>query len=81
MTKSVEQVRVAQAKGFGNIPLFVLSAEHEEYPEWSELQAQTASLSSDGKHIVVKDASHYIHKDEPQIVIDSIMSMIKNTIG
>lgn len=77
MTKSAEQVRAAQAEGFGNIPLFILSAEHEEYQEWSELQAQTASLSSDGKHIVVKDASHYIHKDKPQIVIDSIMGMIE----
>lgn len=45
MTKSKDQVRDAQMKGFGEMPLYVLSAEHEDYPEWTDLQAQTASLS------------------------------------
>ncbi|MEH7384581.1 hypothetical protein V7147_04060 [Bacillus sp. JJ1521] len=35
--------------------------EDEDYPEWSNLQTQNASLSKNSKHIVVKDASHYIH--------------------
>ena len=52
-TKSVNQVRAAQAEGFGELPLYILSAEHEGLPEWSELQAQTASLSKNSKHFFV----------------------------
>lgn len=77
-TKSVNQVLAAQAEGFGELPLYILSAEHEDYPEWSELQAQTASLSKNSKHIVIKDASHYIHLDKPKVVIETIVEMLEN---
>ncbi|MFE8704007.1 alpha/beta fold hydrolase [Cytobacillus sp. FJAT-54145] len=64
MTKSADQVRAAQLEGFREMPLYILSAEHEDYPEWSNLQRQTASLSKNSKHLVVKNASHYIHLNQ-----------------
>ncbi|MBS4197701.1 alpha/beta fold hydrolase [Lederbergia citri] len=78
MTKSKDQVRAAQMEGYGELPLYILSAEHKDYPEWSDLQAQTASLSRNSKHIVVNDASHYIHLDQPEVVIESIVEMVEN---
>jgi pimeloyl-ACP methyl ester carboxylesterase len=77
MTKSAEQVRAAQKAGYGDIPLRIISAEHEEYPEWTELQEQNASLSTNGKHLVVKGASHYIHLDKPELVIDTIIELLE----
>ncbi len=76
MTKSVDQVRAAQEKGYQDLSLLVLSAEHDDYPEWSDLQAQTASLSREGKHIVFKEASHFIHLDQPEDVLELIVEMI-----
>ncbi len=78
MTESAEQVRAAQASGFGDMPLSVLSVEHEDYPEWSSLQQQITSLSSNSQHTVVKDASHYIHLDQPEIVVETIMEMLES---
>ncbi|GAE36600.1 alpha/beta fold hydrolase [Halalkalibacter akibai] len=76
MSKSIDQVRTAQAQGFGEIPITVLSAEHEEIPEWSDLQQQTSTLSVNGKHIVVNGASHYIHLDQPEVVLSSILEIL-----
>lgn len=77
MTASVEQVRKVQENGYGELPLIILSAEHEEYPEWSELQARTAALSTNGKHSVVKDASHFIHLDQPELVLDAVFELLQ----
>ena len=35
-----------------------------------------ASLSNKSKYIFVKDSGHYIQKDKPQVVIDSIQELI-----
>lgn len=77
-SKSADQVKNAQENGFGDMPMYVLFAEHEEYPDWSKWQAQTASLSKNGKHLVVKDASHYIHLDQPDIVVETILDVLLN---
>lgn len=75
---TAEQVKQAQENGFGEIPMRVLSAVHEEYPDWSKWQAETATLSQNGKHLVVKDASHYIHIDQPEIVVETILDVMEN---
>nr|WP_246188436.1 alpha/beta hydrolase [Metabacillus lacus] len=78
MNTSREQVLVSQKEGYADIPLYILSAEHEEYPDWQNLQDQTAALSEQGKHIVVKNAGHYIHLDQPELVVNFILEMAEN---
>jgi len=46
---------------------------------WLELQAELAALSTNSEHIVVKDSSHAIQLDQPDVVIDAIRRMIEMT--
>jgi pimeloyl-ACP methyl ester carboxylesterase len=41
-----------------------------------DLQAELAALSTDSVHRVVPDAGHYIHWDQPAVVLDSIDEVI-----
>lgn len=43
---------------------------------WLELQEELAGLSTDSDWIVVEDAAHYIHLDQPQVVIDTIRDVL-----
>ena len=36
-----------------------------------------AGRSPQGKHIVVPDSGHWIHLDQPQVVIDTIREMVE----
>ncbi len=44
----------------------------------AELQAELAALSTDSTHQVVTDAGHYIHWDQPAVVLDAIEEAIAN---
>lgn len=78
MTTSVEQVKNAQKDGFGDLPLSVLYVDYEDYPEWKNMQKEVASLSNNGKEMLVEDADHFIHLDKPDVVIDVIMEMLSS---
>jgi pimeloyl-ACP methyl ester carboxylesterase len=43
---------------------------------WEDLQNDLASLSSNSTHIIATKAGHFIHVDEPQLVIDAILKLI-----
>ncbi|WP_062154492.1 alpha/beta fold hydrolase [Beggiatoa leptomitoformis] len=43
---------------------------------WQELQDDLASHSPHSAHLIVHDSSHYIHLDKPQVVIESINSLV-----
>ena len=43
---------------------------------WMELQDELAGLSTNSDWIVVEDASHYIHLDQPQVVITAIRDIL-----
>ncbi len=43
---------------------------------WIELQEEIAALSTDSTHIIVEDASHYIHHDQPDVVIEAIQQIL-----
>ncbi|MEL6893711.1 MAG: hypothetical protein AAFP84_19120, partial [Actinomycetota bacterium] len=42
----------------------------------AELQAELAALSTNSTHQVVADAGHYIHWDQPAVVLDAIEDAI-----
>jgi pimeloyl-ACP methyl ester carboxylesterase len=41
-----------------------------------ELQAELAALSTKSRHILVKDSTHAINLDQPEVVIQSILDMV-----
>lgn len=44
-----------------------------------ELQRELARLSTSGTHRIVADSGHYIHWDQPEVVVDTIVEMISAT--
>lgn len=64
-----------------NIPIIVLTADKEDYPDirkdWISYQNDIASLSNKSEHIIIKNSSHFIQNDHPDVVIDAVKEMIK----
>jgi pimeloyl-ACP methyl ester carboxylesterase len=88
---NLAEARAAQISTLGDIPLIVLSrglgrmtagpgisAEDAELSGIAndEMQADLAALSSRGKHIIAEDSGHYIHIDQPELVIDAIRELV-----
>jgi len=44
---------------------------------FNELQAELAALSTNSRHLIVKDSTHAINLDQPDVVIKSILDMIE----
>jgi pimeloyl-ACP methyl ester carboxylesterase len=76
----------------GDIPLVVISAGQYAVPAalrlpaedeerttavWHELQAELVALSSNGRHVIAGESGHYIHVDQPQLVIDAIGEVVE----
>ncbi len=58
----------------GDVPLVVLTASNPT-SERVEQQDAVARLSSQGRHIVAATAGHWIHLDEPALVVEAIRSV------
>lgn len=77
---SLEQVR--NCKSLGDIPLVVVSAgllsyhTPESFAAWQLFQKDLTRLSTNSKQIIIEDAGHALHIDQPQTVVD----IIKNTL-
>ena len=69
-----------QPPGRGSIPLTVLSAARQAPrigPTWAQMQDELAALSTDSEHITAPEAGHYIHLDEPDLVIKAIRDLVR----
>lgn len=77
--ESLEQVR---GKTLGNLPLLVLTGGNqphhtaESMAEWMNFQHGLAGLSADSEHLLVENAGHTIHLDDPAIVIAALRKLI-----
>ena len=85
-------LRSIQDRSLGDLPLIVISASEfpnaavlklstEEKAQamaaWAELQAELVTLSSDSKQVIAKGASHFVHLDRPELVIDAIREVVQ----
>jgi pimeloyl-ACP methyl ester carboxylesterase len=43
---------------------------------WSEMQAELLRLSSNGVQVIAKDAGHYIHVEQPALVVAAIREVV-----
>ncbi len=71
---SADLMRAADA--FGTIPVVVLSAGDRD-PRWLAEDAALAGASSCGRHIVSPRSGHWIHLDDPALVIGAIKEVLK----
>ena len=60
------------------IPLTILSASHCTPAEVAERET-LVGRSLRGKHIVAGKSGHWVHLDQPEIVVDAIREMVKAT--
>lgn len=83
MTCSEQVKQIREKDALRNIPIIVLTADQKgtELPEegkkdlkWQ--QDDIALLSNTSEHIFVKDSSHYIQTDHPEVVINAIKKLI-----
>lgn len=76
---SMPECSAALASGedsFGNIPVVVFSAGARD-ARWREADGRLASASSNGRHIISPQSGHWVHLDEPRLVVDAIHDVIR----
>jgi len=84
---------LAARRSYGNIPLVVLTQSPESpdaYPGftikevdalnalWLRMHDELAALSSRGVNRVVERSGHYIQKDRPDVVIETVRSVLES---
>lgn len=62
----------------GAIPVVVIAAGNSmmSIPGWAEAQAELAELSQKGRLVVAEGSSHLVQIDQPEIVIDAVLSVL-----
>lgn len=65
----------AEASECGDLPITILSASNSTAAQLAERDA-LASRSRRGKHTIAAKSGHWIHFDEPELVIESIREML-----
>lgn len=67
---------VASLGRLGDLPLVVLSGSHHAEPRAKE-QQDLARLSDNARHIVAGESAHWIHLDEPELVVNAIRDVLE----
>jgi len=67
----------AQLREVSSVPLTILSAANSTAPELAERDALARS-SPRGKHIIATKSGHWIHLDEPELVVEAIRHMVES---
>jgi pimeloyl-ACP methyl ester carboxylesterase len=62
---------------FGDIPVVVLSAGARD-PRWAAEDAALARASSHGRHLISPGSGHWIHLDDPDLVINAIRDVMRH---
>jgi pimeloyl-ACP methyl ester carboxylesterase len=44
---------------------------------WNELQKELTQLSTNGRQLIAHESGHYIHHDQPELVIEVIQNMVE----
>lgn len=82
-----ELLLLARAQGhpqnLGDLPLTVLSAgnakrrQWADWGTWCELQDELAALSSCSAHMYAVNADHFVHLDDPGVVVQAIRDLVE----
>jgi pimeloyl-ACP methyl ester carboxylesterase len=44
---------------------------------WMQLQEELAALSSDSVHVVAPNSGHHVHRDDPELVVNTITDLVR----
>jgi pimeloyl-ACP methyl ester carboxylesterase len=61
----------------GSLPLTVITAGKNQAPGWQEMQDELAASSDDSVHIVAEGASHYVHHDAADVIIEAVKDVVR----
>jgi pimeloyl-ACP methyl ester carboxylesterase len=70
-----------QPPDLGSLPLTVLTAGDKDPnsdPVWMRLQADLAATSTHSSHVTADKAGHYVHLDDPELVIKTIRNLLED---
>jgi pimeloyl-ACP methyl ester carboxylesterase len=76
-----------QPENLGDLPLTVLSAgnakrrQWADWSTWCELQDELAALSSHSAHMYAVNADHFVHLDDPGVVVQAITDLLGQCRG
>lgn len=73
--ESAAEVERESPLAYGDLPLTVTTAERAE-PSRLEADAALSRTSTQGRHVLAPDSSHWVPLDAPRIVIDAIAAMV-----
>ena len=65
----------------GRKPLVVLTEGRRRMEFWHAMQEQFTELSDNSEWQVVDGAGHFIHQDEPDIVVDAVRRVVESARG
>ncbi len=76
--RAADDALLQAAPALGDRPLIVLASEQNMTgtPFWAEAQNRLAALSTNGRLIVPAGSVHYIHWEQPALVIDAVRQVI-----
>jgi len=80
LERAADDAQLQAAPALGDRPLIVLAAEQNmtATPYWGEAQRRQAALSTNGRLIVPAGSGHYIHWEQPMLVIDAVRQVIED---
>jgi pimeloyl-ACP methyl ester carboxylesterase len=80
LERATDDAELQAAPSLGDRPLIVLAAEQNMIatPYWAESQRRQAALSTNGRLIVPAGSVHYIHWEQPALVIDAVRQVIED---
>ena len=62
------------------VPLTVITSARQPSwlaPTWAQMQDELAALSTASQHISAQEAGHYVHRDEPDLVVQAILDLLR----
>jgi pimeloyl-ACP methyl ester carboxylesterase len=80
LERAADDAQLQAAPSLGDRPLIVLAAGQNmaQTPYWAEAQRRQAALSTNGRLIIAEGSRHYIHWDQPTLVIDAVRQVIED---
>jgi pimeloyl-ACP methyl ester carboxylesterase len=80
LERAADDALLQAAPSLGDRPLIVLASEQNmtATPYWAEAQRRQAALSTNGRLIVPAGSVHYIHWEQPTLVIDAVRRVIED---
>ena len=78
LARAADDAQLQAAPALGDRPLIVLASEQNmtATPYWAEAQRRQAALSTNGRLIVPAGSGHYIHWEQPALVVDAVRQVI-----